>query len=105
MARKHKTGSVEEYAPGKHRVRTRIDGKLATIGSGMTKPAAERYADSISAYRSTPVPTDAELAITHTQLRLLTSGQFVARNVCLDGQHAEFCTPAAGARARAGGAQ
>lgn len=52
MARKHKTGSVEEYAPGKHRVRTRIDGKLATIGSGMTKPAAERYADSISAYRS-----------------------------------------------------
>jgi integrase len=52
MARKHKTGSVEEYAPGKHRVRTRIDGKLATVNSGMTKASAERYADAISAYRA-----------------------------------------------------
>lgn len=51
LPRKWGTGNVEEYMPGKYRVRTRIDGKMATIGSRLSGPAAERYADALTDVR------------------------------------------------------
>jgi len=50
-ARKWGSGSVEEYAPGKHRVRTRIDGKLATLATRLPEAAATRYADALTEVR------------------------------------------------------
>lgn len=55
-SRPHKwgSGSVEEYSPGKFRVRVRIDGKPTTIASGLTKAAAERYREAFAADKEGP---------------------------------------------------
>ncbi len=44
-------GSVEEYSPGLHRVRTRVKGKLRTLESGLDKTKAEAYADAMLTLR------------------------------------------------------
>lgn len=46
--RKHKHGSVEQYAPGKWRVRTRVDGKLRTVASDLTERRAHEYANALA---------------------------------------------------------
>lgn len=51
LPRRWGSGSVEEYTPGKFRVRTRIDGKLATVGTGLSEATAQRYADALNSVR------------------------------------------------------
>jgi integrase len=49
MSREYGSGNIEEYAPGKWRVRTRIEGKLQTVASGLTEARAREYADALVA--------------------------------------------------------
>lgn len=51
MKRQYGAGNIEEYAPGKWRVRTRIEGKIKTIGTGLSKRQAEEYANAVVAVR------------------------------------------------------